>query len=165
MAGEGVDQAIDRLERQRLCLVAAAAQHQHLLLIATDVVEEGAHHPALAHARLAAHVDQDRLAFERCAPGLVEELDLALAADQDLVAGADGAEGDVLASGGELAAQSAQDVGAGGAAVGIAAQELGAQLVEIGGHIGDHLRRARGLEALLLHQHVLATAEERHTPG
>ena len=130
VAAERVDDAVDRLVRDRLALVGAAAKDEGAA--AHELVEEVLHEGRLAHARRPGHAHGDRCASSDGVEGALQGLQRGLAADErGLRVGVDRSrwESD-LTSG---TAHSTGDVGAAGTLRWIASEERSPERVEIAG--------------------------------
>lgn len=132
---DGVDQAVDGLERHRLALVATTREDDGVAVLRQLLGEAGEQH-ALAHARAAAHVDhQGPVPGARLAESVAELLHLRLAPDERDI----DATGHERGAGGEIPrpGQATQDVEARRPHLGVALEQVAAERVEILGHVGD----------------------------
>ena len=155
VVGEGVDEAVEGLEGDRLVLIAAAGEGDDVAA-RLEGAEEAVDEAGLADAGPAAQVDAGGAAAGGGGEALVEGVELGLAAEQD---GAAGERGGVAERG---ATAPGEQFGSRGAALGVASQELADQGREVVGQVGG-ARRGR-LLALLGEEDLGIFAEKGSLP-
>jgi hypothetical protein len=164
VAAERVDQAVERLVRHRLALVAAAGQH-HRRALARQLARGPLDEDALAHSGPAVHQHGHRPPLARGgAERVAQHLGMGAAPDQRRVLRARPGR-PASRRRRRAAAQPAQDLVALGPHRRIAAQKIAAQLGQIGRRVGQKLYRRLRLAPLLLHQDDDGRAVERQHPG
>ncbi len=153
VAGEGVDEGVDRLVRHQLVLVAASGEHQRALGLGllVEAVDQG----ALARAARALQVADHRGAVARGGERAAQRRELRLAAD----------ERPRLRAPLRLGIEQREDLLSLRALAGLAAQQRQAQRLELLRHAVGQLGGHRRVEDLLVAQHRGGRAGERQTPG
>ncbi len=159
VAGERVGDAVERLVRHDLALVAAPGQHHRVGRARGQLLEEPLDELALAHPGHALdEEDQGRVAAALVAG--VQPAQLVAAADEGgLVGRAAAGRPAVDRQGRRGDAQAREDVADRRARAGQGLEQLDAQRVEIRRHRGDELPRWRRHDLLLLHEDL-----ERRAP-
>src|SRR5271166_2689376 len=81
MPAQGIDDAVDGLERDRFALVSSPPQDDRAPLL-REVVDEALHERRLAHARRSADVDGDAAAAASCVECAAERREVPFAPDE-----------------------------------------------------------------------------------
>ncbi|MCY1008834.1 hypothetical protein OV079_25410 [Nannocystis pusilla] len=156
VVGEGVDQTVERLERDGLVLVAAGREGDDVAA-RLEGAEEAVDEARLADAGLAAQVDAGGAAAGGGGEALVERVELGLATEQHRAAGHRRRRRQ------RRAAAPRQQLGPGGPLLGVAAQQLADQRRQVLRQAGA-ARRGR-LLALLGEEDLRVAAGERQLAG
>jgi hypothetical protein len=166
VAAERVDQAVERLVRHRLALVAAPGQHHRAALLG-QLARDPLDQHALAHAGAAVHQHGHRLPVaHRGGERLAQHLRVRAPAHQRRrVLRARPRRAARNGRRGQAAAQPAQDRLTVGARGRIAVQEVDAQLRQVDRRLRHQVERRHRLAPLLLHQHHDRRADERQGAG
>ena len=133
-ARDGVDQAVDRLEGERLTLVTTAGE-DHGVGSSCEVLAEMREQGGLPHARAAAHVHHHGLAVRAGAANRIAKLlHLVVASDEGRIeaAASDRRRGCAVA----LPGQATKHLRAGWPSRRVHLEQIVAERVEVGGHVG-----------------------------
>ena len=161
MSPQGINQAVQRLVRDRLPLVAAARQ-DHGPVPASGPVKKRPDQGALADPRAAVDEDDHRPAAGHVGQGARQRRQVGLPADERQLAPLrrEGGAGRAVAA--RLRGpQPFENLAGRWPRARVAVEQLGAQQVQVVGRVRGEFPRRRGLVPLLVHQHLKGGAGER----